>query len=63
MRLALLDPKSPDLKVLWRSDKLDGGALDITLNDPHGSGAVGLAVLTDGSLGGRGHTLYFFKLE
>lgn len=65
LRLALLDPKAPDLKngVLWRSEKLDGGALDVTLNDPHGSGAAGLAVLTDGSLGGRGHTLYFFKLE
>lgn len=61
--LMLLNPKTTELKAVWTSPKLDGDVLDIALSDPHGSKSEGLVVLTDGLQSGKGHTLYFFKLQ
>src|SRR5204862_7847806 len=49
--LPVLDPRSPTLKSIWRSDRLAGSVLDVALNDPRGVGH-GLAVLTNGGQSG-----------
>jgi hypothetical protein len=60
--ITVVDPRLTAYKTLWQSEKLDGRVLDVALGDPR-SGARGLTVLTDKSPDGKGHTLYFFKLE
>ena len=60
--LIIADPRSAQFRPLWHSDALTGTVLDVTINDPK-TGAKGIAVLSDNSEDGKGHTLCFYQLD